>query len=115
MAGTRDTQESSRIADLTGTDFRIDKPTDVLDLVGAGTLRAVIHEQQINPQFFDLSTRFAGEVVQKCQNYGVRLAVVIEPEKPRSTHFQQFAQESNRQSRFVFVSSAADGIDRLKV
>ena len=105
---------SQSIADLTDSQFRIDKPADVLDLVGSGTLNAVIHEKQINPDFFDLSTRFAGEVVQKCQNYGVRLAVVIEPDKPRSKHFQEFAQESNRHNRFVFVASAAEGIERLR-
>jgi hypothetical protein len=107
-------RDSDDIKDLTGSDFRLDKPTDVLELVGSGSLVAVIHERQINPDFFDLSTRFAGEVVQKCQNYGVRLAVVLEPDKRRSTHFQQFVQETNRQNRFVFVSSAAEGINRLK-
>ena len=102
------------IVDLTAADFRLNRPADVLELVGSGTDRAVIHEQQINPEFFDLSTGFAGEVVQKCQNYGMRMAVVLEPGKARSTHFQQFAGESNRQNRFVFVASVAEGLERLR-
>ena len=106
--------DTVKVADLTATDFRLNRPADVLELVGSGTDRAVIHEQQINPEFFDLSSGFAGEVVQKCQNYGLRVAVVVEPGKTRSTHFQQFAGESNRQNRFVFVATVAEALERLR-
>jgi hypothetical protein len=65
------------------------------------------------PNFFDLSTGFAGELVQKCTNYGIKVAVVETSAKSRSTSFRQFASESNRGNRFIFVANIDEGMRRL--
>jgi hypothetical protein len=104
--------EGDGVADLTASDFRLDRPTDILDLIGRGVQRIVIARVQINPHFYDLSTGFAGELVQKCVNYGLRVAVVGEFQD-RSPSFRQFVSESNRGTRFVFVASVDEGRARL--
>jgi hypothetical protein len=101
------------VTDLTTSDFVIRKPADVLELLGAGVHRVVLDERQLPDEFFDLSSGFAGELLQKCSNYGIRIAVVGEHEKGRSTSFRQFALESNRGNKFFFVASAEEGLTRL--
>jgi predicted dithiol-disulfide oxidoreductase (DUF899 family) len=62
---------------------------------------------------FDRSWYQAGEVVQKCMNYGLSIAVVALERNNWSTHFRQFADESTRHGRFIFVDSVAQGTAQL--
>ena len=101
------------MTDLTSSAFRIGRPADVLELVATGVDRAIILADQIDPRFFDLSSGFAGELVQKCMNYGLRIAVVDSRGSERSTHFRQFAGESNRHGRFIVTDSTEDALSRL--
>jgi hypothetical protein len=101
------------LADLTASDFVMRRPADVLELVGAGVDRAVLNERQLPGDFFDLSSGFAGELLQKCSNYGIKIAVVGQQETGRSTSFRQFAHESNRGNKFFFVASVEEGVARL--
>jgi hypothetical protein len=110
---TIQTAACSRITDLTESDFRIRKPADILELVGVGVGRAILLDSQLHEDFFDLSTGVAGEVVQKCVNYGIRVAVISTSVAERSTHFRQFAQESTRHGRFVFARSMDEALARI--
>jgi hypothetical protein len=110
---TIQTGSCARITDLTGSDFRIRQPADILELVGAGVGRAILLDSQLDESFFDISTGVAGEVVQKCMNYGLRLAVITSSLDERSDYFRQFAQESSRHGRFVFVTSLDDALARI--
>lgn len=109
---TESRREDDKVEDLTASDFRVASPSDVLELIAMGVQRLVISREQIDAHFFDLSTGFAGEVAQKCANYGLRVAVVGDFED-RSASFRQFASESSEGSRFVFVRSVAEGLARL--
>jgi hypothetical protein len=113
MWPTTKSTDGVAVADLTSSDFRISRPADVLELVGAGVSRAILRDDQIAAEFFDLSSGFAGELVQKFSNYGLRIAIVGDYEQGRSTSFRQFAQESNRGNRLWFVHSSEDGLKRL--
>src|SRR5688572_24638922 len=95
----------SDVADLTGSDFVVNDPADVLELFAAGLQGFVLDERQLSSAFFDLSSGFAGELLQKCSNYQLRVAVVIHDDSARSLSFRQFAVESNRRGAFVFVGS----------
>jgi hypothetical protein len=92
----------------------IQRPSDILDLFGRGIQRVIIAQSQLDPDFFDLSTGFAGELVQKCVNYGMRVAVVGGGYEGRSVTFRAFVTETNRGSRFVFVESLSEGLARLR-
>lgn len=59
--------------------------------------RAVLLDEGAVPAaFFDLSTRFAGELLHGLGKYEVRLAVVVPDATRYSTAFQDFAREANR-------------------
>jgi hypothetical protein len=61
--------------------------------------------ERLGEDFFTLSTRVAGEVVQKIVNYGMKLAVVgdISRHLARSAPFRDWVRESNRGDDVWFV------------
>jgi hypothetical protein len=87
------------------------------DLVGACYERDVwnvlFDEGALRPEFFDLSSGFAGDMVQKLANYGIRAGMVVADMSDHSDAFRDFARESNRSSRARFFSSCADAISWL--
>ena len=56
---------------------------DINDVIGecfgAHTTLALLYGENLPPAFFDVSSRQAGEILQKLRNYGLRLAVVVAP------------------------------------
>jgi hypothetical protein len=80
---------------------------DALELmVGSGARRLVVHAPQLHPDFFDLSTRLAGEVLQKFTNYHVQLGIV-------GDCLPDFIRESNRGTQVVFAASLQEALERL--
>ena len=77
---------------------------DALNVVGlahgADTDRVLLDGKLLPAAFFDLSSGFAGEFVQKLTNYGIKAAAVIAPGDSRSDNFNAFARESRRGSHF---------------
>lgn len=105
--------DGEEIADLTRSGVRIERPADLLEVYAGGADRIILGEDQLHPDFFDLSTGFAGELVQKVINYGMRVAVVAGDHQQRSVSFRQFADETSRGNRFVFVTSVEAAVQRL--
>ncbi len=70
---------------------------------------------RLSPDFFELSTRLAGEVTQKFVNYGVRLAVVgdISHWSAKSKSMRDFVTEANRGQALWFVADIAELESRL--
>jgi Domain of unknown function (DUF4180) len=66
----------------------------------AGVNRILIRENQMNPKFSDLSTGFAGEVIQKFQTYRVELVFVIQNKDGKSSYFWQLTNDRNLLTRF---------------
>jgi hypothetical protein len=65
--------------------------------------------ERLGPGFFDLSTRLAGEVIQKFTNYRMGVAFVgdITPWTEASASLTAFVAESNRGSTVWFVRDLA--------
>lgn len=64
----------------------------------------VLNEKNITPEFFDLSTKIAGEILQKFSNYRMKLAIVGDFQNG-STSLKQFISESNKMGNIRFVQS----------
>lgn len=86
---------------------------DASDLVGnawseSATLIAV-PTARLDPDFFQLETRLAGEVIQKLVNYRLRLAVIgdIEGHVAASGALRDFVWESNRGEHVWFLADEA--------
>jgi hypothetical protein len=70
---------------------------------------------RLAPGFLDLSTRIAGEVFQKMEQYGQRLAVVGDIEKAvaNSTALRDFVFETNRRGHHFFIPDRMALLARL--
>ncbi|MFA5186144.1 MAG: DUF4180 domain-containing protein [Patescibacteria group bacterium] len=106
-----------RVAEMNSDSVVLDKVQDALDLMvnpGVPSPKAIIlHERNINPEFFDLSTRLAGEILQKFVNYQVRLAIVGGFSDVKSESLRDFIRECNRGNHFYFMETVEDAVDAL--
>lgn len=95
----------------------INKIEDGVDLLGnlyyQGFDKIIIHEKNIAPDFFDLKSGIAGEILQKFSTYRVRLAIVGDFSKYTSKSLKDFIYESNKGRHVGFVSSCAEAIKIL--
>jgi hypothetical protein len=107
----------TKIAEVISEVVIIDKIEDGLDLLGnlyyQGFDKIVIHENNITPDFFDLKTGIAGEILQKFSNYRVRLAIVGDFSKYTSKSLNDFIYESNKGRHINFVTSTTEAIKIL--
>lgn len=99
------------------TQFVITSGRDAIDLVGNASYQGyeavLLRADQLAPEFFDLSTGLAGEVLQKFSNYGMRLGIVGELANVGSESLRAFIRESNRNGQIVFAPSNAEALALL--
>lgn len=107
----------ARIAELSGAVQQVHTVDDAVDLLGnaeyMGAKRIVVHQTQLHPDFFELKTRLAGEILQKFSNYRMQLAIVGAFEALPGRSLRDFIYESNRQGRILFVDSLEEAIEKL--
>ena len=73
-----------------------------------GAEALIVMAENLPPEFFDLKTKLAGEVLQKFSTYNTRLAVIGDFSKFDSKSLQDFIRESNRIGRILFVPRVAE-------
>ena len=104
-----------RIAEVISDGIIVFSAEDGLDLLGTlyfdGFDKIVLHEKNITPDFFNLKTRIAGEILQKFSNYRMGLAIVGDFSAYQSDSMKSFISESNRLGQINFVASVKDAID----
>ncbi len=89
---------------------------DVTDAVGA-CFRAdglLLTEADVAPDFFDLRSGFAGELVQKFVNYRLRAAVVVETPEAHGERFAELAREHATHPTVRFVRSVDEAMAWLR-
>jgi PadR family transcriptional regulator, regulatory protein AphA len=64
------------------------------------TSKLMIHAENLSPDFFDLSTGVAGEILLKFVNYTIRVAAILTPELVNRGKFREMVLETNRGSDF---------------
>ena len=78
-----------------------------------GSKDIVIPKQLVAEDFFVLSTRLAGEVLQKYVNYGGRMAIYGDYSRYTSKPLRDFMYESNKGRDFFFVSTRDEAVAAL--
>lgn len=78
-----------------------------------GAESIIIHEHNLPAEFFDLKTKFAGDILQKFSTYDGRLAIIGNFSKYGSKSLNDFINESNKSRRINFVSSTEEAIQAL--
>jgi Domain of unknown function (DUF4180) len=80
------------------------------DLYFDGYDKIIIYEKNISPDFFDLKTGFAGEILQKFSNYRVSLAIIGDFSKYQSKSIKDFIYESNKLGQINFVATITEAL-----
>ncbi|MGX5687228.1 DUF4180 domain-containing protein [Chryseobacterium cucumeris] len=105
---------SIKIAEIISDDIIIRSAQDGLDLMGniyyQGFDKVILYEKNITPEFFDLKTKIAGEILQKFSNYRIGLAIVGDFSKYESKSMRDFIFESNKTNHINFVPSLEDAL-----
>lgn len=97
----------------------ISSSEDTSDLIGNAWVEKVgliaIPVSRLDPAFFDLSSRLAGDFTQKLVNYQLRLAVVgdVSAFEASSSAFGDWVWESNQGRQVWFVPDEAALDERL--
>jgi hypothetical protein len=105
------------IGEVISDNYIIKYIDDGLDLLGnlyfQGFDSIILYEKTIIPDFFDLKSGIAGEILQKFSNYRIRLAIVGDFSKYQSKSLNNFIYESNKGKQINFVSSLTEVIERF--
>ena len=108
---------TTQVAEITSDQLVINQIEDGLDLIGntryQGAHAVILHEQNINPEFFDLSTGMAGEILQKFSTYQLRLFIVGHFEKYPGKSLRDFIRESNKGRQVNFLNSAEEALKSI--
>ena len=108
---------NTKIAEVSSEQIIINSAEDGLDLLGnlyyQGFDKIIIYEKNITPNFFDLKTGIAGEILQKFSNYRVPLAIIGNFEKYESKSIKDFIFESNKSKHINFVGTLSDALNKL--
>ncbi len=100
---------SVKIAEVLADEIMVKTSDDGLQLLGdlyySGFDAIVLHQQNIAPDFFDLKTGMAGEILQKFSNYRMRLFILGDFTSVSSKSLTDFIRESNKGKQVNFVSS----------
>lgn len=107
------TYQTTSFVEPTSSDCLVRTAQDMLDIMafaGERHIRLILIEvNNVSRDFFDLSSGLAGEILQKCSNYGIQLAISGDYTDFMSSRFPELASELNRgrQIRFFPTRDAA--------
>jgi hypothetical protein len=105
------------IAEIQSDEQILSTVQDILDLMAnadyQGARMLMLHQRQVHPDFFDLKTGLAGEILQKVVNYQFRLAFIGDFDKFQSKALQAFILESNRGKHVFFTDEFDDAVRKL--
>lgn len=107
---------SDTVAEIAAEGIIINATSDALDILGNAYYgefeKIILHEKNIIPEFFDLKTKLAGDILQKFSNYRMKLAIVGKFDSD-SKSLADFIFESNKLGTILFVNSVEEAIIKL--
>jgi len=106
------------IAVINHPDILITDEQSALDLIATvryetGCDKMILSKDAVSKEFFDLSTKLAGEVLQKFINYQMRIAFVGDFSVYSSKSLKDFISESNRGNAIFFLSNEEEAMEKL--
>jgi hypothetical protein len=112
------TSNGNEIAIVNSDEVCISDVQSALDFIMSvnyetGSHSIVLNKEAITPDFFVLSTRIAGEILQKFITYQFKFAIVGDFSGYTSKPLKDFIYESNKGRDIFFVSSEEDAIQKL--
>ncbi len=112
------TDSPDAIAELVMGSAPISSSGDMLDVMSEvgyqGSTKLIVHAGDLSPDFFDLRTGLAGEILQKFSNYRMRLAIVGDFSHLTSKSWRDFIRESNRGRTVSFLPTLDEALTVLE-
>lgn len=109
--------DQAKVAEIQAEGLVLTSVEDGLSLLGdlyyQGFDKIILHEENIVPEFFDLKTKLAGEVLQKFVQYRMPLAVVGDFSKCTSKSLRDFIYECNQGRQVNFVQELSSALKDL--
>jgi hypothetical protein len=75
--------------------------------------RIIINKSVISEDFFDLSTKLAGNILQKYINYQMKIAIIGDFSVYKSKSLKDFIYECNNGKDIFFLPDENQAIERL--
>ena len=108
---------SKKIAEIIADSIVIQDVKDSLDLIGnvyyQGYDFLILREEHLSPEFFQLKTKLAGEILQKFTNYQMHLSIIGDFSQYKSRSLKAFIRESNKGKQVFFGRSVQDALSLL--
>jgi len=102
------------VAEVQTKEIIIANVSDALDVMGElyqpDVKKIILYEENFLPEFFDLSTKLAGEILQKFAQYGIQAAIIGDYSKFKSKSLKDFIYECNKSGKILFVSSREEAL-----
>lgn len=112
------TISQTEIVEVIAEDWVIQNEADGLDLLGniyyQGYDQVMVHARNITPEFFDLKTKLAGEILQKFATYRVRLMIIGDFSIYDSQSLKDFIFESNKGRHVHFFESKEEALRAIQ-
>lgn len=111
-------ENNVEIVVVSSSDILITDVQSALDFIGTisfetGCYSIIIDKSAICEDFFCLSTKIAGEILQKFINYHVRIAIVGDFSAYTSRSLKDFIYESNNGKDVFFLPDEKKAIEKL--
>ena len=111
-------QNGTTVAVVSGQEVVLSDVTSALDLLVTALYEThsnaiIIPKECICADFFDLSTRIAGEILQKIVTYRMKMAIVGDFSKNITPSLRAFIAECNRGNDIFFLPDVQTATDRL--
>lgn len=111
-------QNNIEIAVIHHEGILIEDVQSALDLIATvryetGCDHMVLSKDAVSKEFFDLSTKLAGDVLQKFVNYQMKIAFVGDFSVYSSKSLKDFITESNKGNAIFFLPSEKEAIEKL--
>lgn len=104
--------DNTKVAEIITDKVILRSTENGLDLLGnlyyQGFDKIIIHEKNITPEFFDLKTKIAGEILQKFAQYQMPLIIVGDFSKYQSKSLNDFIFESNKSKQINFIEDLSN-------
>lgn len=108
---------NEHIAEVKDTGILISNLDDglqiMVDCAAQEAYKAILYQENISADFFELKTKLAGDILQKYTQYGFDIAIVGDFSIYNSKSLNDFIYESNKGRKINFVATRDEAITRL--
>jgi len=113
-------EKNTEIAVVSSSELVITDVQSALDFMATvrydtGCDRMILNKSALCEDFFHLSTKIAGDILQKFINYGVKMAIVGDFSMYTSESLKAFIYESNKGKDIFFLPDEKQAIEKLSL